>query len=52
VISFGSGVSSSAQTLLQNCASPGRFYNVTNSADLISQFQAIADNISALRLTN
>jgi hypothetical protein len=52
VISFGSGVSASANTLLQNCASPGRFYTAASSSDLIDQFRAIADNISALRLTN
>lgn len=52
VISFGSGVSTDAQTALQNCASTGRFYNATSSAQLISQFQQIAGNISQLRLTN
>ena len=52
VISFGSGVSNSAQTALQNCASPGRFYSAANSAQLIDQFRQIADNISQLRLTN
>lgn len=52
VISFGSGVSNAAQTLLQNCASPGRFYNAANSTQLIDQFRQIADNISQLRLTD
>lgn len=52
VISFGSGVSSSAQTALQNCASSGRFYSAANSTDLINQFKAIASEISQLRLTN
>ena len=52
VISFGSGVSSSAQTALQNCASPGRFYSAANSATLIANFQSIANEISQLRLTN
>ncbi|MBK5263853.1 MAG: Tad domain-containing protein [Alphaproteobacteria bacterium] len=51
VISFGSGVSSSAQTRLQNCASPGRFYSAANSATLIANFQSIANEISQLRLT-
>jgi hypothetical protein len=51
VISFGSGVSSTAQTALQNCASPGRFYAAANSSQLINQFKAIADEISQLRLT-
>ncbi|RVT43120.1 Tad domain-containing protein [Sphingobium algorifonticola] len=52
VISFGSGVSNAAQTALQNCASPGRFYSAADSAQLIDQFRQIADNISQLRLTN
>lgn len=52
VISFGSGVSSTAQTNLQTCASTGRYYTATNSAQLISQFKSIADQISQLRLTN
>ncbi|BBF70944.1 hypothetical protein sphantq_00739 [Sphingobium sp. AntQ-1] len=51
VISFGSGVSSGAQALLQSCASPNRFYVAANSATLISNFQQIADEISQLRLT-
>lgn len=51
VVSFGTGVSSSAQTLLQSCASPNRFYVAANSATLISNFQQIADEISQLRLT-
>lgn len=52
VISYGNGVSSAAQTRLQNCASPGRFYSASDSASLIAQFKAIADEISQLRLTN
>ncbi|EQB16270.1 pilus assembly protein [Sphingobium lactosutens] len=51
VVSFGTGVSSSAQALLQSCASPNRFYVAANSATLISNFQQIADEISQLRLT-
>jgi hypothetical protein len=51
VISFGSGVSTSAQTRLQNCASSGRFYSASNSAALIANFQSIANEISQLRLT-
>ena len=51
VISFGSGVSSTAQTALQNCASSGRFYSASNSATLINQFRQIASEISQLRLT-
>jgi Flp pilus assembly protein TadG len=51
VVSFGTGVSSGAQALLQSCASPNRFYTASNSAELISNFQQIADEISQLRLT-
>ncbi|MFY9350211.1 MAG: TadE/TadG family type IV pilus assembly protein [Sphingobium sp.] len=51
VVSFGTGVSSAAQALLQSCASPNRFYVASNSATLISNFQQIADEISQLRLT-
>ena len=51
VVSFGTGVSSAAQALLQSCASPNRFYTASNSAELISNFQQIADEISQLRLT-
>lgn len=51
VVSFGTGVSSSAQALLKSCASPNRFYTAANSATLISNFQQIADEISQLRLT-
>lgn len=51
VISFGSGVSSAAQTRLQNCASPGRYYSAADSATLIANFKSIANEISQLRLT-
>jgi Flp pilus assembly protein TadG len=51
VISFGSGVSDDAKTLLQTCASPGRFFDAADSDDLISNFKSIADKISQLRLT-
>ncbi|MEJ7934001.1 TadE/TadG family type IV pilus assembly protein [Sphingobium sp. AN558] len=51
VVSFGTGVSSGAQALLQSCASPNRFYTAANSATLTSNFQQIADEISQLRLT-
>lgn len=52
VISFGSGVSSTAQTRLSACATPGKFYNASDSATLIANFKQIADEISQLRLTN
>ncbi len=37
---------------LNACASSGRFYNATNSTQLIDKFKAIASEISQLRLTN
>jgi Flp pilus assembly protein TadG len=52
VVSFGSGVSSSAQSLLQSCASPNHYYTAGDSDELIASFQQIADAISQLRLTS
>jgi hypothetical protein len=40
-------------TLLKNCASsPGNYYNVENSTDLVPAFQAIGEKISQLRLSS
>lgn len=52
VVSFGSGVSGTIQTRLQNCATPGRFFSAANTSQLLANFQTIANQISALRLTN
>jgi len=52
VVSFGNGVSSSSITNLQNCATSGKFYNASNSAELLNNFRTIANDISQLRLTN
>jgi Flp pilus assembly protein TadG len=52
VVAFGAGVSGTAQTNLQACASPGKYYSASNSAALISTFQGIAAEISDLRLTS
>jgi Flp pilus assembly protein TadG len=52
VVSFGEDVASDTRTRLQNCASPGKFYNATDSATLLSNFRSIASSISQLRLTN
>jgi Flp pilus assembly protein TadG len=52
VVSFGSGVSGSAQTALKNCAETNRYFLAKNSTELNQQFQQIADEISQLRLTN
>lgn len=51
VIYYGA-VGSDDYTRLQTCASSGRFYNATNSTQLIDKFKAIASEISQLRLTN
>lgn len=52
VVSFGNGVSESAITNLENCATSGKFYNASSSADLLDNFRSIANDISQLRLTN
>ncbi|MEH6828360.1 MAG: hypothetical protein V7665_09650, partial [Parasphingorhabdus sp.] len=52
VVSFGDGVSSSAINNLRNCATSGKFYNASNSAELLTNFRSIANDISQLRLTN
>lgn len=52
VVSFGNGVSSGAITNLQNCATSGKFFNASNSAELLANFRTIANDISQLRLTN
>jgi Flp pilus assembly protein TadG len=52
VVSFGDGVSSSAINNLRNCATSGKFYNSSNSAELLTNFRSIANDISQLRLTN
>jgi Flp pilus assembly protein TadG len=52
VISFGSGVTSTAAQNLQKCASTDRFFTASSSTTLIDQFRAIADQISQLRLTS
>lgn len=51
VIYYGA-VGSDDYTRLSTCASSGRFYNATNSTQLIDKFKSIANEISQLRLTN
>lgn len=51
VIYYGA-VGSDDYTRLNTCASSGRFYNATNSTQLIDKFKSIANEISQLRLTN
>lgn len=52
VVSFGNGVSAGSITNLRNCATSGKFYNASNSAELLANFRSIANDISQLRLTN
>ncbi len=52
VIAFGTDVTAATKTNLQNCATPGRYYDAADSATLIANFKSIADQISQLRLTN
>ncbi|MGY2735767.1 TadE/TadG family type IV pilus assembly protein [Sphingomonas sp. UYP23] len=52
VISFGNGTNTDTETRLQNCAtSPSYYFKAADSAALQTQFAAIANKISALRLT-
>lgn len=46
VVAFGTGMT----TLLSNCASPGRSYQASNSAQLNTAFTSIATEIAQLRL--
>ena len=52
VVAFGAGVSGTAQSNLQACSSPGKYYSASDSATLISTFQGIATEIADLRLTS
>ncbi|WP_162254669.1 TadE/TadG family type IV pilus assembly protein [Sphingomonas sp. Root241] len=52
VISFGAGVDATTKTRLTNCASAGRFFDASDSTALQKAFRDIANQISALRLTN
>lgn len=51
VVSFGDGNNATTRNRLQNCATPGRFFQADGSDDLIATFRSIADQISQLRLT-
>ena len=50
VIWFGAE-STTIEGMMQNCATPGRYFAARNSADLQNTFRSIADQISQLRLT-
>lgn len=51
VVAFGQGLSTDAKTALENCASPGRYFEADDTAGLVTEFKKIANSISALRLT-
>lgn len=50
VIWFGAS-NTTIEDMLEECATPGRFFTARNSTDLQNTFKSIADQISALRLT-
>jgi Putative Flp pilus-assembly TadE/G-like len=52
VIAFGSGVSQDTKDRLALCASPGKSYSAADNTALTQQFNAIAAEISLLRLTS
>jgi len=52
VVSYGTGTSSATQTRLQNCATPGKFFQANDTPTLISNFKQIASEIADLRLTS
>ena len=51
VVAFGAGISEGTRENLEDCASPGRYFEADDTAGLITQFKEIANTISALRLT-
>jgi Flp pilus assembly protein TadG len=51
VISYGGDVDAANETRLEQCASPGHYYEASNGAALISRFKQIASEIADLRLT-
>ncbi|WP_159712890.1 TadE/TadG family type IV pilus assembly protein [Sphingomonas sp. AX6] len=52
VISFGNGSNATTEGRLEDCATPGRYFTARSSSALQATFRQIADQISALRLTN
>jgi Flp pilus assembly protein TadG len=51
VVAFGSGITQATKDNLEDCASEGRFFDATDTDGLVSKFKTIANQISALRLT-
>jgi Putative Flp pilus-assembly TadE/G-like len=51
VVAFGDDLTTATETNLQNCASSGKYFRAVSVADIITQFNSIASQISALRLS-
>ena len=52
-ITFGSGISSSTQTLMRNCATVASFYfHAPTNSQLTTVFNTIASELQALRISN
>lgn len=51
VVAFGDDIDAATETNLQNCASSGKYFRAVSVADIITQFNSIASQIAALRLT-
>jgi Flp pilus assembly protein TadG len=51
VVAFGAGINDDTRDNLENCATSGRYFEADDTAGLVSKFKQIANQISALRLT-
>lgn len=51
VVAFGAGINDTTRENLENCATAGRYFEADDTAGLVSKFKQIANQISALRLT-
>lgn len=50
-ISFGNDISPSGKAVMQGCAEEGKFYDVSQVAEISKAFQAIGSSIASVRLT-
>jgi Flp pilus assembly protein TadG len=51
VVAFGTGINDDTRDNLEACATAGRYFEADDTAGLVSKFKQIANQISALRLT-
>ena len=51
VVAFGAGIGDETKANLESCATEGRYFEADDTAGLVSKFKTIANQISALRLT-